>query len=104
MAPSRVKLKVMKQNDLDQPATKRDVEDIINRLVPKIVGDIVGTIVGDALQLIAGRFDEQEKATKADTSRTESKLDATIDAVDELKERWRKLEYRLARATKSQAT
>ena len=77
--------------DQDQPATKKDVEEIVGR--------VVGEIVGDALQLISERFDQQEKTltehssmhakhsakfTKqgATLNRIENKLDPTIDQVD----------------------
>jgi archaellum component FlaC len=95
----------MTKDDKSQPATRRDVEEIVGR--------VVGEIVGDALQMIANRFDQvdarftaiDKRFDKHDTqfktiekrfdqqdedivklhgttARTERKLDAVIEQVD----------------------
>ncbi len=64
----------------NQSLIRRDIEDIVGR--------VVGEIVGAALQLIAGQFDEMNrimatKAEKSDIARLENKIDATVNLVDD---------------------
>ncbi len=89
---------------LDEPATKRDVEEIVTRVVDKVVGrvvgEVVGEVVGDLMTLISNRFDKVEKTQEEHSvllaehsvmhedhsvklSRIENKLDPTIERVDD---------------------
>lgn len=81
-----------------EPATKRDVEEIIGR--------VVGEIAGEAMQLISKRFDKVEahlephddefRPLKATVGRIESKLDATADIVDEHSQQIKQLQIKPA--------
>lgn len=59
----------MAKKDDDSPATKKDVEEIVGR--------VVGEIVTDALQLIDKRFDTVEKDVKGIKSDVKELKDTT---------------------------
>lgn len=75
----------MSKDSTDDPITKKDVEEIVGR--------VVGDIMNDALQMIAGRFDkvdqrfDQQDDQIAEmhslATRTKRKLDATVQQVDD---------------------
>lgn len=83
----------MKIQNQDQLATKHNVEEIVGR--------VVGEIVVAALQLIANQFDDirtvlATKADKADITRLEHKLDATVDVVTDHSKQLSQLKIQLA--------
>jgi hypothetical protein len=69
-------------------------QSFIKRDIEEIVGRVVGEIVGTALQLISDQL--SAKADKADITRLENKLDATIDNTDEHSKDIRALKARFA--------
>ena len=74
-------------------------QSLIKRDIEEIVGRVVGEIVGAALQLIANQFDEmrrviEPKADKSDITRLENKIDATVDLVDDHNRQLRQMRAR----------
>jgi hypothetical protein len=76
----------------DEPATKGDVEEIVNRVVTEVVGEVATEI----LNTMAERFAESEAQNETRFNRLENILRPTVDKVDDHEVWFKHLEAKAA--------